>query len=230
MSQSLGQFCPIALASEVLTQKWMLLVLRELISGTSRFNAMRRGIPKISATLLKQRLETLERADIVYRQAIPNSDQFEYRLTTAGLELKPIVTQIGIWGQRWARDIAPEDLDPAWLVWAIHRYLNFDELPSQQTVIEFEFTDAAKNERFFWIVVNDRAADVCIKNPGLSVDLIIKTKVIILAEAFRGIRNLQQEVRSLRIIVQGDKRLKEKLTAWLKPSDYAATQRQAKKC
>ncbi len=225
MSESLGQFCPIALASEVLTQKWMLLIVRELNSGTTRFNRMRRGIPKISATLLKQRLDTLERADIVYRKAIANTDQFEYLLTEAGKELKPIVTQIGIWGQRWARDIAPEDLDPGWLVWAIHRHLDINNMPREQKLIEFEFIDATKNDRFFWIVVNDGKADVCIKNPGLTVDLTIKTQVLTLAEAYRGVRDLKKEVLSKRIAVSGDKSLKNSLTMWLKPSAYASTQR-----
>ena len=114
MQRSFGQFCPVALASEVLTQRWMLLVLRELSAGATRFNEIRRGVPRISASLLKDRLETLEHAEVVERRRIGNSDVYEYFLTKAGIELKSVLAQIGEWGQRWARDIRPEDLEPGW--------------------------------------------------------------------------------------------------------------------
>src|SRR5215216_1741700 len=112
MEETLGQFCPLALASEVLTPKWTLLILRELAAGSSRFSDIRRGVPRISATLLKQRLDALEYAGLVERRASGRSDGQTYVLTEAGLELKPILRGIGEWGQRWAREIRAEDLDP----------------------------------------------------------------------------------------------------------------------
>ena len=68
MQGSFGQFCPVALACETLTQKWSLLIIRELSAGSTRFSDIRRGVPRISATLLKQRLDALERAEIVGRR------------------------------------------------------------------------------------------------------------------------------------------------------------------
>src|SRR5688572_9092643 len=101
MHQGYGQFCPVALAAEVLAERWTLLIVRELLNGSARFNEIRRGVPRLSPTLLKQRLETLEHSGIVVRNAdgdgAPN-----YRLTDAGTALAPVVNSIGEWGQRWA--------------------------------------------------------------------------------------------------------------------------------
>jgi len=112
---------PYCAASEVLAQRWMLLIIHQLMNGSSRFNDIRRGVPKISATLLKQRLETLEYAEIINRKPIGDSGNFEYSLSTAGGELKEILLGIGTWGQRWAREIEDQDLDPGWLVWNMRR-------------------------------------------------------------------------------------------------------------
>ncbi|MBS0385342.1 MAG: helix-turn-helix transcriptional regulator, partial [Proteobacteria bacterium] len=112
MTSAHGQFCPVALASETLAQKWMLLIVRELCAGASRFSDIRRGVPRISPSLLKQRLETLKRAGVVEQRSAREGGA--YALTEAGEELRPILNGIGVWGQRWARDIRPDDLDPGW--------------------------------------------------------------------------------------------------------------------
>lgn len=226
MQQEFGQFCPVALASEVLTQRWTLLILRELMAGSSRFNDIRRGVPKISASLLKTRLDTLEHADIVERQRHADRDIDEYFLTDAGKELKSVLTAIGTWGQRWARDIRPRDLDPGWLVWNIHRRLDSGEMPEGRTVIQIEFTDAPRNDRYFWLVHEEQRVDVCLKPPGFPVDITVRTTVRIMAEVWRGIRNLRQEIRSGRIELIGKTALRRAFPKWLLLSVYAPIRRQ----
>ena len=227
MERGFGQFCPVALASEVLTQRWTLLVLRELMAGSSRFNDIRRGVPRISATLLKQRLQTLENAEIVARKRSAGSgDVLEYVLTPAGLELKLVLRQIGEWGQRWARDIRPEDLDPGWLVWNMRRRLDVAALPPGRTVIKLEFTDAPRNHRHFWLVNQDGEVEVCLKHPGFPDDLEVRTSLRVLAEAWRGIRSLRQEISAGRIRVEGKPALRRAFPGWLLLSVYAPIKRQ----
>lgn len=132
MQRGFGQFCPVALASEVLTQRWTLLILRELMAGSNRFNDIRRGVPRISASLLKERLDTLENAQIVGTRVSRTNGVNEYFLTEAGRELQPVLVGIGEWGQRWARDIKPADFDPGWLVWNIRRRMNTAAMPRGQ--------------------------------------------------------------------------------------------------
>jgi DNA-binding HxlR family transcriptional regulator len=221
MQETLGQFCPLALASEVLTPKWTLLILRELAAGSSRFSDIRRGVPRISATLLKQRLDALEFAGLVERRASGRSDGQDYVLTEAGLELKPILKGIGEWGQRWAREIRAEDLDPGWLVWNIRRRLDTDAMPSGRTVIEICFTDAPRNCRNFWLIQNRGAVDVCLKPPGFEVDVIMRTSVRVLAEVWRGIRPIKAEIGAGRIRLDGKADLCRALPSWLLLSVYA---------
>jgi DNA-binding HxlR family transcriptional regulator len=224
MQTGYGQFCPIALASEVLTQRWMTLIARELLAGSTRFNDIRRGVPKISASLLKQRLETLEHAGIV-RKRRAASGSHDYVLTKAGQELRPILGGLGEWGQRWARDIEPADLDPGWLVWNIHRRMNVAQMPRARTVIEIEFTDAPQRQRHFWLVTNAGEVDVCLKPPGYAVDLSVRCAIRTLAEVWRGLRPLKQAIRFGEIELRGPSALCKSFPSWLLLSVYAPIER-----
>lgn len=225
MQQGFGQFCPVALASEVLTQRWTLLIIRELLAGSSRFNDIRRGVPRISGSLLKTRLETLEHADIIVRRKRRGRDASEYFLTEAGRELQTVITHIGQWGQRWARDINPQDLDPGWLVWNMHRRLNTAEMPTGRTVIHIEFIDAPRNQRNFWLVAADDDVEVCLKPPGYPVNLLVRTTVGTMAGVWRGIRSLRQEIRAGNVQLEGKTGLRRAFPRWLLLSVYAPIKR-----
>ena len=226
MRQEYGQFCPVALASELLAERWTLLVIRELLAGSRRFNDIRRGVPRLSGTLLKQRLQTLEYAGVVERKTSGVKRAPEYFLTEAGLSLRPVVTSIGEWGQRWARDIRPEDLDPGWLVWAMHRRLNTSVMPPGRTVIQIEFLDGPAKQRHFWLVHCDGKVDVCLKDPGYETTVRIATQVRTLAEVWRGIRSLKEELRAGRIVLDGASECRRALPQWLLLSVYAPIARQ----
>lgn len=225
MESEYGQFCPVALASEVLTPKWTLLIVRELSAGSTRFSDIHRGVPRISATLLKQRLSDLEFAGVVARAPAIHGVAERYVLTEAGQELRTVLSKVGEWGQRWARDIRPEDLDPGWLVWNIHRRLNTSSMPGGRTTIEIFFSDAPKNHRKFWLVHEKGNVEVCLKPPGFDVDVEVCTKVRILAEIWRGIRNINDEITNGRVELHGDAGLCRALPEWLLLSVYAPIKR-----
>jgi DNA-binding HxlR family transcriptional regulator len=220
------QFCPVALASETLTQRWMLLVLRELCAGATRFTDIRRGVPGITATLLKQRLETLQRAGVVERSATKGGERPVYTLTRAGEELRPVLASIGTWGQRWAREIREEDLDPGWLVWTMHRRIDTGAMPPGRTVIGIVFADAAAHERRFWLVCANPDIEVCLQPPGFEEDLTVTTSVRVLAEVWRGLRPIGPEIRAGRIRLAGRSALRRAFPRWLLLSAYAAVPRQ----
>src|SRR5690348_14093426 len=99
---SYKQFCPVAMAAEILCTRWTIVLLRELIVGSTRFNDLRRGVPRMSPALLSQRLKELEAANVISRTPLGREPGvFEYRLTKAGRELEPLVQAFGVWGQRW---------------------------------------------------------------------------------------------------------------------------------
>ena len=225
VSGTYRQFCPLALASESLTQRWMLLILRELCAGATRFSEIRRGVPGIRPTLLKQRLDTLERAGILRRSAASGRKPAAYVLTAAGEELRPVLAGIARWGQRWARDIRDEDLDAGWLVWTMHRRLDTARMPPGRTVIQIRFTDAPAHQRSFWLVCENSAVEVCLKPPGFDVDVTVTTRVRALAEVWRGLRSLDTEIRIGGIRVDATARLRRAFPRWLLLSVYASIPR-----
>ena len=98
---SYGQFCPVAMAAEIVCSRWTALVLRELLCGSTRFNDLRRGVPLMSPTLLSKRLKELEEAGVIAAVPTAQSGVSEYKLTEAGEDLRPVVMSLGVWGQRW---------------------------------------------------------------------------------------------------------------------------------
>lgn len=90
-----GQFCPVAMATELLATRWTLVVLGEMLSGSTRFNEIRRGVLRMSSALLAKRMRQLETAGVLTRTGS------QYTLTAAGRDLAPIVQGLGRWALRW---------------------------------------------------------------------------------------------------------------------------------
>src|ERR1700712_1290160 len=128
---SYGQFCPVAKAMEVLDERWTILVVRELLAGSTRFNELRRGNPRMSPALLSKRLRTLERAGLVRRDLV--GAYASYTLTPSGEDLREIVMALGTWGTRWIGELGEADLDPHLLMWDIKRTVPVDEWPRSRT-------------------------------------------------------------------------------------------------
>src|SRR5438477_4105268 len=150
-----GQFCPIAQAAEVLTERWTPLVIRELaLTGSCRFNDIQRGVPLMSSSLLSKRLRQLEAAGIVERRPRPDGSGSEYHLTEAGQELGPVVVQMGVWSERWLRrPVFEETPDTGSTMSWVRGTVNWDALPAGRTVIHFRFRGAPEKLRHFWLVL-----------------------------------------------------------------------------
>src|SRR5438309_6881123 len=111
---SYKQFCPVAMAAEILCTRWTVVLLRELLAGSTRFNDLRKGVPRMSPALLSKRLKDLEQAGIVERRSDPASGGQDYHLTEAGRDLRPVVETLGVWGQRWLETrVSLRNLDPS---------------------------------------------------------------------------------------------------------------------
>lgn len=221
MKRGFGQYCPLALAVELLGERWMILVVSRVLDGCRRFNEIHRGVPRISATLLSKRLSQLEDAGIVERQPLDGGSGHEYVPTRAGLELEPIIMDLAAWGQHWSRDMVDDDLDPAFLAWSMHTRIDAGSMPPGRTVIEFEFSGTPTEFRRFWLVNNDGAVDMCLKHPGFDTDLVVRADIRRFVEAWRGIRDLRAEIRGGAIQLEGPARLRRALPTWLQLSALA---------
>jgi DNA-binding HxlR family transcriptional regulator len=207
----------------VLGELWTPLVVRELLCGSCRFNDIHRGVPRMSATLLTQRLRRLAEIGVVERR--PVGKTWEYHLTPAGEELRPIVVAIGHWGARWIGSrLRREQLDAGFLMWDIRRFARLEEFPAgRRTVIHFRFRDAPSGERRWWLVVEDRTADLCRDDPGHEVDVIVESSVRGLTEIWTGDSNPQDEIASGAVTVRGAGRQGLQLWRWLGRSMFAPT-------
>lgn len=216
MALTYGQFCPVAMASEVLTERWTPLVIRELLCGSTRFNDLRRGVPLMSPALLSKRLKTLERVGIVERVGP------EYRLTDAGQELRPVIEGLGVWGQRWARgDVVERHYDASLLMWDIHRNIDVDALPPQRVVVHFHLRGSTDKKSHFWLVLDKPTADMCLTDPGHEVDIEVGAHVRTMIEYWGGAVDFGDAVRAGDLVVTGPRRLVGQLPAWFLRSPFA---------
>src|SRR6266545_1592345 len=209
-----GQFCPIAQASEVITERWTPLVLRELaLTGSCRFNDIQRGVPLMSSSLLSKRLRELERAGIIERRPLPNARGSEYHLTPAGQELGPVLAQIGIWSERWLRrPIFEESPDTGLLMWWVRTTVKADALPAGRTVIHFRFAGAPEKLRYFWLVLPE--ADLCLTDPGFDVDVTVGSDAKTLTAVWMGDLGLGAALSSQAIELEGPRHLVRSFPKW----------------
>ena len=226
MPSGYGQYCPISRALEVLGERWSLLIVRDLLVGTTRFNDLARGLPGLSRSLLSRRLRQLEAAGIVERL------DGDYLLTEAGRELRPIVFGLGEWGARWAfADPEPSELDPELLMWWAHTRLDTSLLPDRRVVIAVTFSD---DRRRFWLVAEpatatggDRPVSVCLTDPGYEVDVAITSDVASAHKVWLGTLELRAAMRSGRLVFSGDPALTRRMPQVLQLSPVAEIVRSA---
>ncbi len=224
MENSHGQFCTVARSAEILCERWTPLVLRELLCGSRRFNDLHRGVPRISSSLLAQRLRRLEEFGVVQRVA--SGKVWEYSLTTAGEDLRPIVMALGHWGARWIGSrLRKDELDAGLLMWDVRRFVRVDEFPAEPVIVEFRFRDARAGERRWWLVVEEGAADLCRDDPGRDVTVVVDATVRALTEVWTGDRTAEQAMRAREIRLEGTRRDKGRLWCWLGSSAFAPTRR-----
>lgn len=225
MDSGYGQFCTVARGAEILCERWTPLVIRELLCGSRRFNDLHRGVPRMSTSLLARRLQTLESAGVVRRTAV--GKVWEYGLTEAGEELRPIVMALGHWGARWIGSrLRDDELDAGLLMWDIRRFVHLDEFPQRAVVIHFQLPDARVGERSWWLVVEHGVADLCRDDPGRDVSLVVTASVRALTEIWSGDLRPAAAVGAGDVQINGDPRDADRLWRMLGTSAFAPSRRQ----
>jgi DNA-binding HxlR family transcriptional regulator len=220
-----GQFCPVAMASEILCSRWTVLLIRELLCGTTRFNDLRRGVPRMSPALLSKRLKELERSGIVLA-GVNNRGITEYRLSPAGEDLRPIVLGMGFWGQRWVDSrLSLKNLDPSLLMWDMRRNLNPKPLPPRRCTIQFQYPELPENRRNWWLVVDREIVDLCGFDPGFEVDLVVTGPLRSMTAIWMGLSSVHREVETGRIELLGDSQVARSMQQWLGLSPFAGEAR-----
>jgi DNA-binding HxlR family transcriptional regulator len=221
-----GQFCPVAVACEVFAERWTPLIVRELFAGSRRFSEIRRGMPLISRALLTQRLRHLEDVGVI--ESRPAGRGREYLLSQAGAEFHRVIEELGAWGQRWVHGRASaENLDASLLLWNIRRRLAVDRLPDRRIVVRFDFRGVPRGRgpATAWLVVTRSEIDVCLKDPGFGIDLVVSADLAAFTRVWLGDVPFEQALRSRDIRLDGPRDLVRAFPGWILLSHYAGVAR-----
>jgi DNA-binding HxlR family transcriptional regulator len=227
---SYKQFCPVAMAAEILCTRWTIVLLRELVAGSTRFNELRRGVPRMSPALLSQRLKELEAAGILERaSSAADPGVSEYRLTEAGRELRPIVEAFGIWGQRRVEsEPSLRNLDVQLLMWDMHRNLDTNPMPKQRSVIQFIYPELSVAQRSWWLIVEPEiGVDLCSVDPGFDVELYVTVDLRTMTAIWMGLDSVRAAIATQRMNLTGHRQLASDMQVWLGLSPFAKEQKLA---
>ena len=225
---SYGQYCSVARAADILNERWTLLILRDILAGARRYNEIRKGVPRMSPTLLSKRLKSLEACGLVVRRRGPATGIVEYIPTSAGLEVRPIIELYGAWGQRWVRNRLGEDeLDVSLLMWYLRCGIDRQHFPNGRTVVSFEYTDRPRLSKEnwwvdkWWLIVTADGIDLCVQDPGFEIDLYVVTDLRTMTKVSMGDIPVREAVRSQAIELQGARSLIKNFERWLPRSGFA---------
>lgn len=216
-----GQFCPLAQAAQILCERWTLVLVRELVAGSTRFSDLQRGVPLMSPTLLSARLKHLVKVGIVQPAGVRGNQS--YQLTQAGRELRPIVEMMGVWGHRWAQSrLKADDLDVGLLMWDMRRSIDPSIFPSHRVVVQFHYPDAPRGGRKWWLIAKDGDVDLCLNDPGYAVDVVVTSSLRNMTAVWVCKKTLSQAIRDGEVVVNGDPALVSKLQNWMRTSGLSA--------
>ncbi len=216
-----GSLCPAIKAADIIGDKWVLLILRELHMGVCRYNDFQRALPRISPTILSKRLKHLELHGLVVRKSATGRKAKEYKLTACGREIAPILHHMSRWGLKWARrQLEDEDLDVSTFMWDFHRTLNTKELPDGETVFQVTFSDLASHQDW-WLIATQDKVDICTDDPGKEVDIYITCKLPALVSVWMGDATPKAATQTSDLAVTGLAHLVRTADRWFPRSMYA---------
>ena len=209
-----GQYCPIARASEILAERWTLIIIRNMLSGATTFSEIAAGAPGIPRSLLAGRLRELERVGVVATTPRDRGRGSSYRLTEAGQALTPVIEALGSWGRSWL-ELGPQHLDPGMVLYSwVHWYLVDTALPETRVVARFEFIGCERGGPNLWVVFERDASEVCRSDPGIPEDVVVRAEPRALALWHLGELPWQEAIASGRIEIVGPSALRAALPTW----------------
>ncbi len=211
MRAGYGQYCPVSKGAEVFAERWTPLVVRNLFVGCHSFNEIHEGVPRMSRTLLAQRLRSLEREGVVDRRPNPRGRGWLYFLSPAGDELTRVCIELGNWAARWLT-LRPEDMDPRVVLWGWKKFVDPGRLPPRRVVVRFDLRDWRKEH--FWLLLQRPEVELCAHNPGFEEDIVVATDCETLALVHMGRMSMAEASRRGRWRMDGPRDLVRAFPTW----------------
>jgi DNA-binding HxlR family transcriptional regulator len=222
-SNSYGQFCSVARAAEIVASRWTLIILRELLAGSTKFNDLRNGVPQMSPSLLSKRLTELHEAGIINKKNAQKGRGYEYFLSDSGKELRPIIETLGVWGQKFVlAEFEKHELDPTLLMWDIQRRIETSFFPEEgRFVAEFLLNGAPVKRKNWWLVITNRSVELCVHHPGFDIDILIEANLKILTNVWMGVCSIEFAKKDNRLVLTGSSKYVRTFEKWFLLSPFA---------
>jgi DNA-binding HxlR family transcriptional regulator len=221
-----GQFCPVAKSAEIFGGRWSPLIIRELCHGARTFGDLLVALPLISRTMLAQRLKELTLVGVIQSNAKEKGRGHLYKLTPAGEDFQPLIVLMSEWGRRWGQGlIGPDDLDPKLLVWGLRQQIDLADIPRRGFILRFDFSGIPKGNRslrYWWLLIRQDDIEVCLKDPGPDVDVVIDADLGAFTKVWLGYAGLREALASGHIKLHGSSRAIAETRRMLKLSDGPA--------
>jgi DNA-binding HxlR family transcriptional regulator len=210
------QYCPIARASEVVAERWSIIIIRNIVVvGCRTFNEIAAGAPGLSRGLLSKRLRELQRAGVIEILPKPDGAGSIYEPTEAGRELAEVIWALRRWGAKWA-DLTPEHAHPGVVLWAwVTHHLDRRRLPSRRVLIRFDYPTVQPRATRGWLLIERGEAELCEKYPGGEEELIVIVHdPLAFARWHMGLVNWRDILRSGAVELSGSRALGRALPTW----------------
>lgn len=181
-------FCPVSIGARLVADRWTMLIVREMLVGASRFNAIHRALPAMSRSLLSSRLRYLERIGVVeHLYDAADGARGVYHLTPSGVALRPVLEALGAWALDWkVPPNSDSELSISSLMWQMYQGLDRTVLPAKDLTLAFRFPNSKPASAF--IYVNETSAGACIGVPEREPDLTVVVAPKLLNELWWGKR------------------------------------------
>jgi DNA-binding HxlR family transcriptional regulator len=201
------------MATEILGDRWTLLIVRDLLLGVRHFNDLERGLPGISRGLLSARLSRLEQHGVLEKHSLGRGRKTEYRLTPAGTELNAVINSLTTWGARWAfGEPEEEQLDPILLMRWMRGRIRQDKLPRERMVVQFDFY--YKKMETYWLLLNPNDVSVCLTHPGFDTDILVTADLSSFFQLWLGRISYKEALESQQVQVEGLPALVKAFPTW----------------
>jgi len=226
---SYGQYCPLAMATEFLCNRWTLLVLREFLFGSTSFNDISRGVPRMSRSLLSKRLKELVVLGIIEKKSNFKGSQVNYTLTEAGQALEPVIITMAGWGQEWLQTSPSLDsLDTRFLMWDIMRNTKPLAILPNPFIVQFNLTGTQDGHNNYWFVFEVDKVDLCNKDNDYTIDVEITVDAKKLTKIWMGWEDFDMAVKQKEMVIIGDYKYTSVAKQWLGQSIVAGIEKRPK--
>lgn len=196
--------CGVALALELVGERWALLVIRELMLGARRFSELRADLPGLSANVLTQRLDGLERSGVVRRRRLPPPAAVQvYELTDWGREAEPIFQALARWALRSPDHDPSLPLSPVSAMLSLRMMLRTAREPVSMT-LQFRFPTAVFSGRLSTSGLEIERSDVA------AAEVVFETDTGTFIGLVYGKRPLDAAEAAGRLRLEGDRALAQR--------------------